>query len=67
MPLLSSWLPSPGSAQPQPWICQADLLLSLLLSGLSPLPFPPLPLFSSYCPYLVMPYYLPLSAKASNL
>lgn len=40
VPPLSSWLPRPGSAQPQPWICQADLLLALLLSGLSPLPFP---------------------------
>lgn len=29
--------------------------------------FPPLPLFSSYCPYLVRPYYLLLSTKASNL
>lgn len=46
----------------------SDLLLSILLSVLSPLAFsPPSLLFPAYCPYLVRPYYLLLSAKASNL
>lgn len=47
---------------PKPWFCTApamDLLLSLLLSGLSSLPFP----YSFYSLLIVLIYYPPLSAK----
>lgn len=70
MPPLSSWFHSPGS--PQPSDASVSLICFILsVSVLSPLfhlwLFFPLPLFSSYCPYLVRPYYLLLSERASNL
>lgn len=57
---------------PQPSDGSVSLICCILsVSVLSPLfhlwLFSPLPLFSSYCPYLVRPYYLLLSEKASNL
>lgn len=73
MHVLSSWLQGPVFPQPW-WIWHSGCLIRcypccnlsfhlLLTSGFSPSSF----LFSSYCPYLLGPYYLLLSAKASNL
>lgn len=61
------WLPTVPVTDLSVWSAAIRSVVCPFTS-FSPLAFPPpLPLFSSYCPYLVRPYYLLLSTKASNL